>query len=295
MTDSVTLRLEFAGQSDVGRSRSRNEDNFDISSDAGLALVCDGMGGHAGGDIASSTAVETIVDFVYEYEPEEDTDDPDEVDELDDPTITESGVPGVGQPRGLPSNIGRSIATIRAAVQLANRRLITLNQQRGFPDGRGMGTTVVGLWLVANTDKAIIFHAGDSRLYRMRGGELRQITRDHSLYQAWLDNGARGQPPHRNIIVRALGTMHDVEPEVGLQAVVEGDLFLICSDGLSGMVSDDEIAALLRGGRTLSDTCKCLVDLANEKGGNDNITVVLAHCVAEKNGDESEDVTVRLA
>jgi len=273
MTDQVAFQLEFAGLSDVGRSRSRNEDSFDINREAGLGLVCDGMGGHAGGDIASRTAVETIVDFIYEYEPDEAGDEPDEVDEA---TISDGSAAGRALPQASAPDTGRAIATIRNAVQLANRRLVTLNQQRGFPDGRGMGTTVVGLWMVAGTDKVVIFHAGDSRLYRLRGNELRQLTRDHSLYQAWLDNGAHGQPPHRNIIVRALGTMQDVEPEVSLQAVANGDLFLVCSDGLSGMITDDDMAGILRDGGDLAALCKRLVDLANEKGGHDNVTVVLA-------------------
>ena len=277
MTEPVALQLEFAGVSDVGRSRSRNEDSFDISREAGLALVCDGMGGHAGGDIASKTAVETIVDFIYEFEPEAGVDDEDEIDEAD---VTVAEKPGGERvtPRAESADTGRAIATIRAAVQLANRRLINLNHQRGFPEGRGMGTTVVGLWLVSGTDKVVVFHAGDSRLYRLRGGELRQLTRDHSLYQAWLDSGAHGQPPHRNIIVRALGTMTDVEPEVSLQPALEGDLFLLCSDGLSGMIPDDLISQLLGQGGELEAMSKRLVALANEKGGHDNITVVLARC-----------------
>lgn len=276
MTEYAALQMEFAGLSDVGRSRSRNEDSFDISREARLALVCDGMGGHAGGDIASRTAVETIIDFIYEFEPEDQAEDPDEVDDAEygdgDQTISERAVSD-------PS-VGRSIATIRAAVQLANRRLITLNQERGFPEGRGMGTTVVGLWQVEKTDKVVIFHAGDSRLYRLRNRELRQLTRDHSLYQAWLDNGGQGQPPHRNIIVRALGTLRDVEPEVSLQTVCPGDLFLLCSDGLSSMVPDEHIAPVLNAAEDLPSLAKRLVDLANARGGHDNVTVVLARCSA---------------
>lgn len=276
MTESAPLQMEFAGLSDVGRSRSRNEDSFDINREARLALVCDGMGGHAGGDIASKTSVETIIDFIYEFEPEEVVDDPDEVDDAEfgdgEQTISERAI--------TDPNVGRSIATIRAAVQLANRRLIALNQEKGFPEGRGMGTTVVGLWQVEKTDKVVIFHAGDSRLYRLRDGEMRQLTRDHSLYQAWLDNGSQGQPPHRNIIVRALGTLRDVEPEVSLQTVCPNDLFLLCSDGLSSMAPDEVIAPFLQAGGDLPAMAKRLVDMANERGGHDNVTVVLARCTA---------------
>jgi len=154
-----------------------------------------------------------------------------------------------------------------------------------------MGTTVVGLWLAPESDRVVIFHAGDSRLYRLRGGEMRQLTRDHSLYQAWLDNGAHGQAPHRNIIVRALGTMADVEPEVSLQPVAEGDLFLLCSDGLSSMVVDDDIAGHLRETPDLKVITKSLIDLANAKGGHDNITVVLAR-VVQKPADQPADQPV---
>ena len=242
MTESSAVQLEFAGLSDVGRARARNEDSFDLRPEAGLAVVCDGMGGHAGGDIASRTVVETVVEVV----------------------LRDGAAAADAE------------ALIRSAIQQANLRLVGLNHNRGFPDGRGMGTTVVGLWRIAGSGRALVFHAGDSRLYRLRGGELRQITRDHSLYQAWLDAGGHGQAPHRNIIVRALGTTIDADPDVEVLTVAPGDLFLICSDGLSGMVSDQEVADILGAGGELPALCKRLVDLANEKGGHDNVTVVLA-------------------
>ena len=245
MTDAIAVQLEFAGLSDVGRSRSRNEDSFDLKPEAGLAVVCDGMGGHAGGDIASRTVVEVVVE-----------------------SILRDGKSGPD-----------AAALIRAAIQRANHRLVTLNQQRGFPEGRGMGTTVVGLWRIAGTNRVLVFHAGDSRLYRLRAGELRQLTRDHSLYQAWLDAGGHGQAPHRNIIIRALGTTADADPDIETQVVSPGDLFLICTDGLSGMVPDQEIADVLGAGGALPALCKRLVDIANEKGGHDNVTVVLARVV----------------
>ncbi len=242
MTDHVTIQLEFAGLSDVGRTRARNEDNFSINREAGLALVCDGMGGHAGGDIASRTVVEIVGDVVSRL-----------------------GKPGVD-----------AEAVIHGAIGQANQRLLTLNQQRGFPEGRGMGTTVVGLWRVPGTNRLVIFHAGDSRLYRLRAGELRQITRDHSLYQAWLDAGGHGQAPHRNIIIRALGTTADVVADTEIRLMEPGDMLLICSDGLTGMMEDQEIADVLSRGGELPALCKQLVDRANEKGGKDNVTVVLA-------------------
>lgn len=278
MSEPATLQLEFAGLSDVGRSRSRNEDSFDISPENGLCLVCDGMGGHAGGDIASRTAAETIIDFIYEYEP--DANDCGDVDDVEEDPEDERTMSGSSVSEAM---LGRSISTIRAAVVLANRKLISLNQERGYPEGRGMGTTVVGLWRIEGTERIILFHAGDSRLYRLRKGELRQLTRDHSLYQAWLDSGAYGQPPQRNIIVRALGTMRDVEPEVSLQSLAPGDLYLLCSDGLTTMMQDEEISGILQTGEDgdLEELCSRLIARANEKGGYDNVTVILARCVEQ--------------
>ncbi len=282
MIDVVPFKIEFAGATDVGRARSRNEDSFRLHQELGLALVCDGMGGHAGGDVASQTASEDIIDFIYEYEPGEDgggtEEDQDDLDET--LTDTERTVTNRSE---ADTVVGRSISTIRAAVHRANRKLIALNLERGYPEGRGMGTTVVGVWKIESTDKLIVFHAGDSRIYRFRFGELQQLTRDHSLYQAWLDSGGHGNPPQRNIIIRALGTMKDVEPEVSLQAMVANDIFLLCSDGLTSMVSDEMIVNVLRNGQgsTLQESCETLIKLANEQGGHDNITVVLAMCLPE--------------
>ncbi|HYH39450.1 MAG TPA: PP2C family serine/threonine-protein phosphatase [Azospirillum sp.] len=264
MRQPPSLAMVTAGRTDVGRTRSRNEDSFGISEEAGVALVCDGMGGHAGGDVASRTAAEAIIDFVSEFQG--------------------TSIAPVGQTDGAPAadlGVGNAVSVVRSAVQLANQRLLELNRERGLPDGRGMGTTVVGLCRVDPGDRLVAFHAGDSRLYRLRDGEFRQLTRDHSLYQHWLDQGGRGPAPQRNIILRALGTMPDVDPEIGVHAVRPGDLFLLCSDGLTGMLPDDGIAAALRAvpSRGLDEVCERLVALANERGGHDNITVVLARFV----------------
>lgn len=238
-----------AGCTDVGHTRSRNEDSFGISDEAGLALVCDGMGGHAGGDIASRTAVEAIIDVIAEFR-------------------NAAADPGVRN----------AVSVARLAVQQANQRLLDLNRERGLPDGRGMGTTVVGLCRVGFSEKLIAFHAGDSRLYRLRDGKLQQLTRDHSLYQLWLDQGERGPAPQRNIIMRALGTTPDLDPDVAVHTACAGDLFLLCSDGLTTMLPDESIAAILLAEpqQGLGETCERLVAVANERGGFDNITVLLA-------------------
>jgi protein phosphatase len=142
-----------------------------------------------------------------------------------------------------------------------------------------MGTTLVGLWLPGLKDLAVLFHIGDSRLYRLRDGQFSPLTRDHSLYQAWLDNGGVGEPPNRNVILRALGIWPDPEAEVQMVQTRPGDLYLLCTDGLNGMIDDDEIATILTSrlpASDLDDLCRQLIQRANERGGRDNITVVLA-------------------
>lgn len=282
MTKLAAGHFYFAGMTDVGRTRSHNEDCFSIDQELGLVLVADGMGGHANGDLASRTAVEAVCDFIVEYAPDDTlplalSPDDDTVDEADDDDDSEKTV----VEKHAPELVGRDhpVALIRAAVQLANQRINTLNQERGMPEGRGMGTTLVGLWLIREKRQAIVFHAGDSRLYRLRGGELQQLTHDHSLYQAWLDNGGHGQAPSRNIIVRALGMSGRIDPEISIHAIEIGDTFLACSDGLTGMIEDPGIAELLRGvaPATIEDVCARLVDQANANGGRDNVTAVLAH------------------
>ncbi|HYG87182.1 MAG TPA: protein phosphatase 2C domain-containing protein [Azospirillum sp.] len=254
-----------AGRTDVGRARSRNEDSFGISAETGMALVCDGMGGHASGDVASRTAAEAIIDFVAEFQP--------------DASPGGQGGSMTGDPSAAEPGVRNAVSIVRSAVQLANQRLLDLNRERGLPEGHGMGTTVVGLYRVDATDRLVAFHAGDSRLYRLRNGELHPLTRDHSLYQLWLDNGAKGPAPQRSIIVRALGISPELEPEIGVHAVQPDDIFLLCSDGLTSMLPDADIAAILEaeGLRSLEKACERLVASANERGGLDNVTVVLAH------------------
>ncbi|KAA0681345.1 serine/threonine-protein phosphatase [Roseomonas genomospecies 6] len=250
-----------AGRTDVGRARARNEDAFHLDPTLGLAVVCDGMGGHAGGDIASRTAVDAVAATIAGH------------DRAHERMAEEERAAGAA-----------SLA--RTAVVAANRRIHALNRQRGFPDGRGMGTTLVGLWRVPGTGqpgtgRIVVFHAGDSRLYRLRDGELRLLTRDHSLYQVWLDNGRRGPAPHRNIIIRALGTGDQLEPDVTLHDLAPDDLYLLCSDGLTGVVPEGVIQRTLtqQPRPAAEDACARLIDLANGAGGPDNITIILARFV----------------
>ena len=255
MAGSIPRSVEFAGGTDVGRVRSQNEDSFQIDRDLGLILVADGMGGHIGGDIASRTAIEAVNDYILEYEPPEDG----------------------GRPSD-PHSIDSSMEIARTAVYRANQRIIGLNRERGLPEGRGMGTTIVGLWLPDGLSKGIVFHVGDSRLYRFREGRLDQITRDHSLYQAWVDAGRSGEPPNRNIIMRALGIVDEIESDISVQRIQAGDIFLLCSDGLNGMVPDDTIIDTLDeiDETGIDRAWRQLIQEANDHCGKDNVTVVLA-------------------
>ncbi|MCK5295388.1 MAG: serine/threonine-protein phosphatase [Alphaproteobacteria bacterium] len=272
MKDRFSPDFSVAGQTDVGRKRDHNEDAFCIENELGLLVVADGMGGHAAGEVASGIAVETVPDFIYECDPElfkaPDSIEVEGLAKIDtDATMAEE----------IDSDAVLSAKIVAAAVINANKRINDENLVRGMKEGHGMGTTIVGMWLLEDTSKAAVFHVGDSRLYRLRGNKLIQITKDHSLYQEWLNRGAEGEPPKSNIILRALGPYDEVEPEVSIQELKSGDVFMICSDGLTDLVNDEDIAEVLKelDSNTLDDGCSKLIDMANEKGGKDNITVVM--------------------
>ncbi|RJF77294.1 serine/threonine-protein phosphatase [Azospirillum cavernae] len=263
---NAAFSLIAAGQTDVGRVRARNEDSFCIGTTGEFAVVCDGMGGHAGGDIASRTAVEVISGFLEDFAPPT----------TPTTSATNDSDKTLANPVDHDPTVRNALSVARSAVLLANQQIHALNKQRGFAEGRGMGTTAVGLWRLPGSPQMVVFHAGDSRLYRLRDGELRALTRDHSLYQMWLDNGGRGVAPQRNIILRALGTGEEVEPELAVHSLLPDDALLLCSDGLNGMLPDAAIARILGQETVPERACAALVEAANAAGGQDNITVVVA-------------------
>jgi len=289
--------LEMIGASDTGRIRSLNEDSFGVDPALGLAVLADGMGGHGNGDLASRTAVEAVLEFARECardndfsfavvaEDEEDESDDDTLDDdtKDDATEIDEETAKAARSQAARRPTLHPVAVIRGAVRRANQRILTLNYQRGKAPGRGMGTTLVGLWLPPGERQAVVFHVGDSRLYRLRAGEFRQLTRDHSMYQAWLDTGARGPAPARNVILRAVGMGPDLNPDVALYDVLRGDVFVLCSDGLSGMVEDDVIAEIMTGDISTTEIPAALVKRANESGGRDNVTVIVARASVADN------------
>ena len=277
MSSEIATRLSAAGLTDVGRKRKANEDSFTVSAEIGLALVADGMGGQGNGELASTTAVERIAELLYEYDPELHDNGAGhaeaEAEQAADRTVNVNDA-------DLADGSGQvwQIGAIERAVADANERIYEFNLERGFGEGHGMGTTVAGVLALDDGDRVAVFHVGDSRVYLYRDGQLQRLTRDHSLYEAWLSYGSQGQAPARNVITRAVGPWPKISVDVAIHVARPGDIFLLCSDGLSGMVEDAALAQLLEntGPDDLETACRRLVDSANANGGNDNITVVLA-------------------
>lgn len=259
MAAQIGNGLRAAGLTDVGRVRKANEDNFAIDAEVGLAMVADGMGGPEAGEIASETAVSTVADFLFAYDRD-----------AADATLRSEDVAAAGRDAW-------QVRAVEMAIAEANGRIYAKNVERGFAEGQGMGTTVAGLLALESGGRLCVFHVGDSRVYRFRDGTLDRLTRDHSLYEAWLGYGGQGQAPARNVITRAVGPWPSIEVDISIQDCLSGDIFLICSDGLSGMLEDDAMAGILaETGEDLDEACRRLVERANANGGTDNVTVVLA-------------------
>jgi serine/threonine protein phosphatase PrpC len=251
----MALRIvEHAGRSDVGRQRNANEDDFVVAPP--FLAVADGMGGAKAGEVASAMATEG-------FEGEQDSGEAAEV----------------------------QLARI---LREANKRIYELAV--ADESHRGMGTTLTAAKVTG--DEISLGHVGDSRAYRMRDGELEQLTKDHSLVAELERSGqisaeAAEHHPQRSIITRALGPEPDVEVDTYTLTGRDGDLFLLCSDGLTSMISDEEVASILRSAESLDAAADALVRAANQSGGKDNITVVLFR-VGAAGGDRSpgEDETI---
>ncbi len=224
-----------------------------IDLDRGLFLVADGMGGHGHGDVASRVAVEAIVDHMDgAFERWSSGEGPDGADDR------QMGV------------------ELEYSIHAAHRSVVTAVAED--PSLAGMGTTVVGMATTA--DGVVVAHVGDSRLYRLRSGDLTLVTDDHTWVNEQVKAGylsaeqARSHPL-KSVVTRAVGGDHQVEVDRQELAVEDSDIFLICSDGLTTMLTDQEIHRLMMASDSLEDRCQNLVDLANDKGGVDNITVIL--------------------
>lgn len=255
----------LAGLTDVGRKREHNEDSLLVAPALNLVAVADGMGGHAAGEVASSLAVEQLQQFFTGFSPD-----------------TEKTLPPGSDPSASP--FGNYLLD---ALDEANRRI----RHEAESGGRlGMGTTCVAALL--EPARATIAWIGDSRAYLFHAGGVTQLTEDHSLLNELLKTGRLSQADvpgfqHTNVITRALGVAETLNAEFVDQAFEHGDVLLLCSDGLNGMLEDEQIAQVLGSEPQLERAGQLLIDAANAAGGEDNITVVLAQWHDGSPGDIS--------
>jgi protein phosphatase len=258
MTEPAHLRVVAAGKTDSGRVRDHNEDRVLVAHDLGLFVVADGMGGHATGQVASATAAASMRNFFE----------------------ATAGEPIAAD---APEDAGLAPSALRLAhaVRKANRDIFEISSKH--PEHRGMGSTVVALHVEGPS--ATLAHVGDSRCYRIRDGAIAQLTRDHSLLGEALQHKPNltaaelaGLP--KNVITRALGIRANVKVDTQQLQLEVGDLLLLCSDGLHGMLDDDMIADAAGLNEDLGEACDLLVALANDAGGTDNVSVVLLRVCA---------------
>ncbi|MGY2377563.1 PP2C family protein-serine/threonine phosphatase [Pseudomonas sp. SDO524_S393] len=247
------------GVSDVGTVRQSNEDNFLVEPSLRLLAVADGMGGHEAGALASAEALISLRQTLKTHSVET-------LDENGDPDATWSD-PDM-QAAGL----------LHSAIDQVNQCVYQQNVARQMSEGSGMGTTLTGLWRPQSDGPLLVFHVGDSRLYRYRDGELSLLTRDQTWYQQALEAGKVDRLPARNLLLQAIGPGPRVEPQVRVQPVQPGDVLMLCSDGLHGCVPHQEMVQVLAVARrdTLDTACQRLVNLTREYAGRDNVTVLLA-------------------
>ena len=249
------MRAVGAGLTDVGLQREHNEDSFAVVPAYDLYVVADGMGGHQAGDVASKMATQIIAEFFESAALEE-----------------------VTWPFSFDPSLSEEENRLVTGIRLANRNICELGNSSS--DHQGMGTTIVASLFSPRRARIYIAHVGDSRAYRIRSGTIEQVTRDHSLVNDYLaampdmSEEQRSELP-KNVITRALGMQDQVAVDVGSFDAQPGDVYLLCSDGLSGMVDDDELCRIVSGSPDLTVACQRLINTANEHGGEDNVTAVL--------------------
>jgi protein phosphatase len=233
------ILVTAVGRTDPGRKRAHNEDAYAILEAHRLFVIADGMGRHAAGEVASRLCVEAITEAFR---------------------TSQFGPPG-------PPSLARRAARLRGAIRLANERIQAAAEANDAY--AGMGTTVVGAYFSQSNQRVYIGHVGDSRCYRFRAGELTLLTTDHTLGNA----GIQGRTSI--VLSRAVGIEPDVEVEITVESPLPGDVYLLCSDGLSRSLSHEQIRATLASAGTLDQTAAVLIESANATGGSDNITTIL--------------------
>lgn len=262
------MKTRAFGLTDVGRRRESNQDSLLVAPERGLYAVADGMGGHAAGEVASHIAIEALSEV------------------LQDNAFGQEEV-----------DAGRAAGRLQDAFIEGNQRICDSVVTRG--EWRGMGTTIVAL--VTLKDRAVIGHVGDSRAYLLRNGTLRRLTNDHSWVSEQVRMGLMTDEeahrhPMRNIVTRALGNRPALDVEINEADVLPSDVFLLCSDGLNSMLTDREIFETLQEHRSDPElACRRLVDAANKKGGEDNITVIVCSLLGEGDGDPDRAESVDLS
>jgi PPM family protein phosphatase len=249
------MRITYQSVSDVGRKRKGNEDSLFLNPEQRLFVVADGMGGHAAGEVASKVAVDSINEFV----------------------CLTGGDEEITWPFGLDENISYDGNRLKTAIRHANRKVLEATKEKS--EYEGMATTVAAV--LVDGDMANIGHVGDSRIYLFSEGALSLLTSDHSWVNEQIQSGvispdqARSHPL-RNVVTRALGGKTDLAVDMQVRKMKPGEILLLCSDGLTTMVPDEEIEQVLKENEVdLKGAADALVDTANEHGGEDNITVVL--------------------
>ncbi|MCL2326553.1 MAG: Stp1/IreP family PP2C-type Ser/Thr phosphatase [Proteobacteria bacterium] len=255
------MTIRKAGDTNVGKKRNHNEDNFLVAHDQLLYIVADGMGGHAAGEVASKMAVETVSQFFK--------------DTAEDDEIT--------WPFKMDRQKKYEENRLVTAIKYANLRIY--EEALANAKKKGMGTTVVAINFTK--DGAYLGHVGDSRIYRMRQGELKLLTEDHSLLNDYIRMKVLSPEeienfPHKNVIVRALGMKDNVQVDVSFEVPQHKDIYLLCTDGLSGEVTDAQMQQILREtGDDLPTGVQRLIQTACDNGGKDNVTCILTQYVAD--------------
>ena len=257
------MRIASGGVTDVGRVRANNEDCFRIVSLLNLFVLSDGMGGEAHGEVASALAVETVVKHCMDAEA--------------NPAALVMG----------PTQPGWSAETRRlsTALHLANKNIFKSAEEH--PDRRGMGATLTAAWI--NGAKLSLAHVGDSRAYLLRGGSLLQLTRDHSLVAEQVRRGMltaaeAEESEMQSVLLRALGAQEEIEVDAEEHLLFPRDVLLLCSDGLTRMVTEPEIAGVLQAETNPIRAAEEIVAMANDRGGPDNITVVIVRINKDSQG-----------
>jgi len=250
------------GITDVGCVREQNEDNILIDEKLGLLIVADGMGGHHAGEIASIEAIRVIQKIIQMHHRSQ-----------ENQSLLSHLLQKI---RPKPPEIKEKQAILLLALDEANNHVYHLNLEMDHSSGRGMGTTIAGCWLISK-NTLLVFHIGDSRIYRFKKQKLEGLSKDHSVLQEWHDNGCKGEKPKANVINKAVGPYSRVIPAIQTVKINKTDGFLLCSDGLTDMISDLDIKKALQGikSKKIESYSEKLVKLAKKQGGKDNISVIL--------------------